>query len=199
MSKKENELKLLEDFISDPDLASLEANLKNFNIMDVFSIGTSETSISSFLSWLLNPSENHGMGYYFLKYFLIECAKISNVFNVIYVDNLKLSSAILRTEENFSGKKADITIRIDEDKFICFIENKIRSMEGQEQTKNYVVLSKRKYPNYKFMYIFLTPSGIEAEALEFMSLSYQTVKKLLNQTIKANLDNANEEIIFLVK
>ena len=41
---------LLEEFVSDPELAELESKLKIFNVMDIFKISTSETAISSF--WL---------------------------------------------------------------------------------------------------------------------------------------------------
>ena len=196
---KKNLFHQLEEFISDPDLIKLEQNLKTFNLMKVFKISTSETAISAFLGWIFTPNEDHGIGDYFLRYFLMECAKYSSEFNVIEIDGLSLSEAIVKTEENFSGKKADITIRIDKDKFLCLIENKIKSSEGIGQTEAYVKLSKIKYRDYKIMYVFLTPSGIQAEAHEFfLSLKYTEVKKLLNQTIEAKKHQLNEEILLLL-
>ncbi len=196
---KENHLHKLEEFISDPDLMKLEQNLKTFNLMRVFKISTSETAISAFLRWILAPNEDHGIGDYFLRYFLMECAKNITEFNVIEIDGLSLDEAIVKTEENFLGKKADITIRIDKDNFLCLIENKIKSSEGSGQTEAYVQLSKNKYRNYKIMYVFLTPSGIRAEADEFfLSLKYTEVKKLLNQTIDAKKHVLNEEILLLL-
>jgi len=104
----------------------------------------------------------------------------------------------VKTEENFLGRKADITIRID-DKFLCLIENKIWSSEGKGQTEAYVKLSKKKYSNYNFMYVFLTPSGKEAESSEFIPMGFQEIKGLLNQTIEAKKNMLNEDIIFLLK
>ena len=130
--KEEEVEELLGKFVSDPDLATLEANLKVFNVMSVLKVKTSETVFSSFLAWLLNPRENHGLGPYFLKYFLMRFAEISNVFNVIDIDRLNLSNAIVRTEENFHGKRADITVRIDDEDLMIIIENKVRSTEGEE-------------------------------------------------------------------
>lgn len=186
----------------DPDLATLVANLNVFNVMNVLKVETSETVFSSFLAWLLNPRENHGLGSYFLKYFLMRCAKISNIFTVIDIDKLNLSNSIVRTEENFHGTRADITIRIDDInlmKFGCLIENKVKSTEGEEQTKNYVKYSKIKYPKYDFMYVYLTPFGEDADSKEFISVSYESVKELLVQTINANKDNLNEEILNLIQ
>ncbi len=177
----------------------MEAKLKSFNILNVFKISTSETAISAFLSWIMNPNEDHGCGDYFLKYFLIECAKISGDFSVINIDGLNLNNAMVKTEENFYGKKADITIRIDPDKFLCLIENKVKSSESEGQTEKYVEYSKKKYDNYNFMYIYLTPSGITAESIEFISISYQEIRSILLQTIKAKETILNEEIIILLK
>lgn len=196
--KEEETKELLEKLVLDPDLATLEANLNVFNIMNVLKVETSETVFSSFLAWLLNPRENHGLGTYFLKYFLMRCAKISNVFSVIYIDKLNLSNAIVRTEENFLGKRADITIRIDDEDLMIIIENKVKSTESEGQTKNYVEYSKIKYPKYRFMYVFLTPFGEDADSKEFISLDYGSVKELLVQTIKAKKDNLNKEILNLI-
>ena len=137
---KENLLHKLEEFISDPDLILLEQNLKTFNLMRVFKISTSETAISAFLRWVFSPNEDHGIGDYFLRYFLMKCAQYSAEFNVFEIDGLSLDEAIIKTEENFSGKKADITIRIDKDRFLCLIENKIKSTEGSGQTEDWVEL-----------------------------------------------------------
>ena len=97
-------LHLLEKFISDPDLIELEQNLKTFNFMRIFKISKSETATSAFLRWLLDPNEDHGIGDYFLRYFLMECANSTNEFNLIEIDGLQLEKAIVRTEENFWGK-----------------------------------------------------------------------------------------------
>ena len=176
----------------------MEDKLKVFNIMDVFKVSTSETTISAFLAWILNPKEDHGCGDYFLKYFLIECAKGSSEFSVIQIDSLDLKDAIVKTEENFVGRKADITIRIDNNKFFCLVENKIFASESEGQTEIYVKYSKKKYSGYNILYIFLTPSGKSAVSDEFVSISYQEIKSLLLQTITAKENVLNEEIIFLI-
>ena len=101
--------------MADPELEALETSLNLLNLMDIFKISTSETSISAFLAWLLQPQENHGLGTYFLKYFLMECAKRSEDFTVIDIDRLNLINALVKTEENFRGKKVDITIKIEQE------------------------------------------------------------------------------------
>ena len=97
--------KKLEAFVSDPILAELENSLNSLNLMEAFGISFSETSASSFLAWLFNPKENHGLGTYFLKYFLMKCANLDEKISEIDIDRLHLNNAIIRTEENFRGKK----------------------------------------------------------------------------------------------
>lgn len=119
--------------------------------MEAFGISFSETSASSFLAWLFNPKENHGLGIYFLKYFLMKCAKLDEKISEIDIDRLHLDNAVIRTEENFRGKKADITIKVenDEEKFLCLIENKIRATESDRQTIKYAELAKKNIQTIK--------------------------------------------------
>jgi len=168
--------------------------------MNVFNISTSEIAISKFLAWILNPRENHGCDDYFLKYFLIECVKNSENFSIVEIDSFPTNNAIVKTEENFSGKKADITIRIDDkgNGFLCFIENKVKSSESVGQTQSYVELAKKKYKKHNILYVFLTPSGDPADSNDFISISYQEIKNLLEQTIEAKKEVLNEEIVFLI-
>lgn len=201
IKNKELELKKkLEAFVSDSILAELEKALSSLNLMEAFGISFSETSTSSFLAWLLNPEENHGLGTYFLKYFLMECAKLDENISEIDIDRLQLNNAIIRTEENFRGKKADITIKVenDEEKFLCLIENKIRAAESDQQTIKYANLAKQKYPKHKKLFVFLSPNNLEAQSIEFISINYELIRDLLDQTISVNIENLNEETNFLL-
>lgn len=189
---------ILGAFISDQKLIELEQNLKSFNLMEVFNISISELAISSFLRWILDPTEDHGLDDYFLRYFLLKCAEGSKDFNLIEIDSLNLNESIIKTEEYFTGKKTDITIRIDNNKFLCVIENKIKSSEGEGQTQTYVNLADEKYPKHKKMFVFLTPRGNEAEAEEFLSLSYHEVKSIINQSLSAKEHILNEEVKVLI-
>ena len=61
----------LEHFLLDnPELDRLESLLQKFNVFETLKITEVEVRHSYVLAWLLNPSENHGIGSYFLKQFL---------------------------------------------------------------------------------------------------------------------------------
>ena len=62
---------LLEDFVvGNPDLARLETELAQFNLFEAIGVVRSEVRHSDFLAFLLDPSQNHGLGEFFLKPFL---------------------------------------------------------------------------------------------------------------------------------
>lgn len=209
----EEALRALEGLISDRNLAVLEANLKSFNVMEIFGIKVSELAFSSFISWLLNPTETHGLDDYFLKYFLIECIKRNEEYiklnpkidlQVIDIDLLNLNLAIVKTEEYFRNRRADITVKISDRKykFLCLIENKVKSTESDDQTSDYANFSKDKYPGYQYMYIYLAPSDLEYDDLsseEFLLLTYEDVLIILQETLKFKRDILNEEVIFLIE
>ncbi len=200
---------ILEQFVSDPLLVELESKLKIFNILEIFKIKHFEISISAFLAWVLDPSGSHGLDDYFLRYFLIHSVKNNEEIirkanktekiGIIQIDLLKLTDATVKTEESFRDKKADITIKALQDKFLCLIENKVKAKEGDDQTTNYAKLSKEKYRDFKYLYIFLTPHESEANSDEFINITYSEIRDLLNQSLKAKKDVINDEVRFLLE
>lgn len=144
-----------------------------------------------------------------MKYFLIQSIKNNEEtinranenknFGIINIDLLNLEECIVKTEESFESKKVDITIKNEEEKFICLIENKINATEGEDQTRNYAKLCKRKYQNFKYIFLFLTPFDDEAESEEFININYFDIKNLLIQVLEAKKSIITNEVIFLIK
>ncbi len=62
------DLKALEDFsVGNRDLERLEALLDRFNIFEAIGMVSQELSHSKFLTYLLDPRGNHGLGDAFVK------------------------------------------------------------------------------------------------------------------------------------
>jgi len=62
---------ILKNFLyENKELEHLEDIVDHFNIFVALDIKDNELKHSVFLSWLLDPSETHGLGDYFLKIFL---------------------------------------------------------------------------------------------------------------------------------
>lgn len=62
----------LADLLGDPAFVRLDTELREPNIFSILSTDEMSVSINSFLAWLLNPNESHGLDDAFLRAFLEE-------------------------------------------------------------------------------------------------------------------------------
>ena len=73
---KTEAIEALKYFIDDnEDLESLETRLDRFNIFESLGLVRQEIRHSAFLRWLLDPTETHGLGDYWLRQFLKKVIK----------------------------------------------------------------------------------------------------------------------------
>jgi hypothetical protein len=177
-----------------PELEKLESELSKFNLFETLNIYGNEQVHSAFIRWLLDPKEAHGLGDFFLKKFLKKVISENTgnpnlTVSSIDIDVMDMNNCFVRLEEPFTSKRrADISIFDEDNKLYVLIENKIFSGEGIEQTKEYAIEAKRKYPDYKRIFIFLTPSGFEPESEEFLIISYPDIISILKEIITEKKD-----------
>ena len=75
---KTEAIEALKYFIDDnEDLESLETRLDRFNIFESLGLVRQEIRHSAFLSWLLDPTETHGLGDYWLRQFLKRSSRMA--------------------------------------------------------------------------------------------------------------------------
>ncbi|PLV59914.1 PD-(D/E)XK nuclease family protein [Thermotoga sp. KOL6] len=129
--RNQSEREALEKFISDnPELELLEEIIDRFNIFAALNIVNYEIRYSAFLSWLLNPQENHGLRDYFLKIFLKKLILKASILGMERVSVFDIDSWDLDdTEVLREWRNIDILIKHDERKFVCVIENKMYSKD----------------------------------------------------------------------
>lgn len=194
----------LESFVLDPDLEELEKEIGRFNLFDILNANYNEYLHSQIIRWLLDPNESHGLKDYFLKMFLKRVLRsngINQPLSPIEIDVLDFKNCIVQSEEVFSNKRrGDISIinTAADPPIYILIENKIRSGEGELQTIEYVKQTTNRYPDYKRLYIFLTPDEHSAEADEFLPFSYTEMRKILNQVLSSKGDIINDNTKFLI-
>ena len=138
------------------------------NIFDVLSRGDSrlyEPSMSAMLGYLLDSSENHGLGSAFVKMFLeeVNSERFNDFLNNPFID-YRVS---LEEEYELYGKTKYIDIQIDlfekkTEKGLhrVIIENKIQKGAANEgQLKDYydAVINKSDIEKEKITFVFLTP------------------------------------------
>ena len=143
------------------DLAQLTAMIPKWNeevdIFRILGLDGSESFHSDFLAWLLRPEENHGLGDYFLKEFLAEI----NAARAVRAD-ARISTTV-RREQNIEldggSGRLDICIHNDQAGFLCAVENKVWSPEGENQLAFYRQALKSLYPGYAIRLVFSHAEG----------------------------------------
>lgn len=166
----------------------------DFNIFTVLGLTRMEIRHSNVLAYLLNPTENHGLGSQFLNLFLNFLKEKDFMEEVEHY-------TVTREELNM-----DITLENKETKKRIVIENKIDSVDYEAsendkgQLEKYRTKIKDNYSNENVVYIYLTPYGdnpIEEEERKYWkNLSYKDIFLLLKQL---NLETVSQKVIDFIE
>ncbi len=175
---EEDDETALKSFLLDIDcLNDLSEWTSKFNLFDVLKISRTEIRHSNVLSWLLNPSENHGLGDSVLRG-LIQFVVSS------YSDDIDVFDALLLDCHDFVLQREwhsiDILAVSDNQKYVIAIENKIDSKEHDNQLSRYRRIVNDTYPSYKTVLVYLTPDGDESSDPEsWYSMSYKDILAII--------------------
>jgi len=191
---------LLEEFIiNNENLERLEDIVNDFNIFTSLNMINNEIRHSSFLSWIMNPKENHNLKDYFLSSLLkVISMKASSLGmstpSIFDIDNWNfVETEILREWRNI-----DILIKDDSHKLICIIENKIYSKEHSGQLRRYKEIVEVEYPDYQKMFVYLTIEGDEATEDEYLSINYHDIIEIITHIIDNKSTSIGEEILIFI-
>ena len=186
----------LERFVLDnPDLERLEAVLDDFNPFVALRWTRQEIRHSAFLRWLLDPSETHGLGSYYLRAFLKRLAHKSRGMgtatpSVIDVDGWEYSKAQVLSEWN----NIDILIRDDRNQLICVVENKVDSTEHSQQLQRYREIVESQFPDYKKLLAFLTVEGDTPSDEAYVAFRYEEIAELTAETMDRRADQLSPDV-----
>jgi hypothetical protein len=188
----------LANVLNDLDFETIELSLKEPNIFKSLSIERTEIRHSSFLAFLLDPNQNHGLNELVLKKVLRDVfndnkADRRDCFDVDYIDLQK--AEIFREWKNI-----DILIKLPDD--VVIVENKIDSSDHSNQLQRYKKISEDYFPEKRKHYIFLTPFGTEPndkKSLEtYVLYSYSSITEILNKIIQLYTDRIPEKIFHMI-
>ena len=102
-------------------------------------------------------------------------------------------------ERDGARGRLDIRILIPAAEFLCVIENKVWSEESEGQLAHYRQALADAYPGYRIHRVFLTPQGrpsaADTERGHWTPMSYTAVLALVEDSITAQRDTANEDVI----
>jgi hypothetical protein len=189
----EKDLTELHEFIvNNPELEILEAKLEEFNPFTVLKIETVEIRHSNVLGWLFDPQENHGLGDKIFK----------KVLGDLLVSNEHINSPI-RISDIYSMDFRDLEVYREKDNIdilavsqrnnlVCFIENKIRAKESENQLNKYIAKIKKEYPDYQMIPVLLTQYGDEKE--EYYVYSHTQIYKIVKFVVDLVKENINARV-----
>ena len=189
----------LSEILNDLDFETIELSLKEPNIFKSLSIERTEIRHSSFLVFILDPNQSHGLNDLVLKKILRDVfnddkADNRDCFDVDYID-LKKADVIRE------WKNVDILIKLSDD--VVVIENKIDSMDHSNQLQRYKKITEDYFPKKRKHYIYLTPFGIEPndkKSLDtYVLYSYQAIIDILMKITKLYRDRIPNKISHLIK
>jgi hypothetical protein len=196
----QSEIEMLKNFINEnKELEKLESITDKFNIFRSLDVVNNELKHSNFLAWLMDPTETHGLGDYFLTAFLkkVSSKKVleeSESPSIFDIDSWNFNYIeILREWRNI-----DILIKSDENRFVCVIENKINSSESQGQLRKYKNIIESEFPSYKKLFVFLTLEGEIPSDETYFSINYKDILSILNYLIDAKNDELGKDILIFI-
>ena len=149
--------KSLGDFILDGlDLERLEDLLAEPNILEALGAVRSELRHSSFLAYLLDPSENHGLGDVFLRRFLLRSLAIGSQegaeIGPIEIGTMDFGGAAVWRERD----NVDVLVKSEANKFCLLIENKTFFEEHSNQLTRYRLEQTNEHKDCRFVFVFPT-------------------------------------------
>lgn len=171
----------LESFILSPELIQLETRFATFNVFEALGVARRELNHSSFLAFLLNPQESHGLRDLFLRRFLQDVVRVASepTVSAIELDDLDLSRIEIRREY----QNIDILVSDPLNRFLVVIENKVGTTQHDDQLSRYHKIVTQAYPDHRFVGVYLTPGGEDSKNPHYASYTYEGVRSIINDLL----------------
>jgi hypothetical protein len=191
--------KALEAFVAqNPDLVRLESLLARFNIFEAMGSVRHELRHSDFLSYLLDPSRNHGLDTLFLKELLqtvLLNKQVESSVSLFDLDFWNLSTAIVQREWHH----IDILVTDEANRFAVIIENKIDTEEHSGQLARYYQEVSHHFLGYKMVALYLTPDGSAPSSEIYHTVSYLTVCQVVEKIVADRRSTIGAEVVMALE
>ena len=182
--------KLYKQFLEDTNVEHIKEVIGNEqpNIFKILRVANAEIRHSNFLSWLLDPNENHNLKEVVLNKFLQEIINSSDSFDEsVTIEDIGIENVEIRRE----WENIDLLIILDE--YVLCIENKIFSGEHSDQLTRYKNIVETNFSDKTQIYVYLNPFGYSSygESDIYLPLSYQVIIDILENL---NLDEIDTTV-----
>lgn len=186
----------LNAFIADnAALNELERRLARFNIFEAIGAARHELRHSDFLAFLLDPRASHGLGGAFLRQ-LLDTVLTSPPAVYTPISRNALNSLDYRhvtVQREWQHIDILVLIRDDQHHLAILIENKVNIDEGLDQLARYYERTKRHYPSYAIVPVYLTPDGRPPrdQKSPYVPVDYKTISNLLEIVLRDSASDRN--------
>lgn len=198
----------INQLFNSPEWNALRSYYAQSTLFNVLHIERKETIHSAFIAWLLNPLASHNLGTRpikaLLRYYATK-SKSTSVDHNKFCNQLLTSAYQLKVVAGPVCEKTTGSLKNDSDKdrmdiwaelhftfddqseitVPLIIENKVYSVEGDNQTKRYADAMDERGPS--FIGLFLTPMGEKAQEPRFQAISYQDLLDYVIQPMLSDL------------
>lgn len=185
----------IHDFYNDEIFTEIRDFYSAPSFWQIMKIARGENKHSEFLSYYLNPNNNHTVRDIFLTKFLqliahrgVEQGKMVNcsiLHNLVLGEEVKVTNQTFREVSFNDNNKGRFDIYIEgiiksvEEQsrpFVLVVENKICSKEGKNQTIKYKKHLERMLPGYEHICVYLSPNAnAKTSSKDFIIITYQDI------------------------
>jgi hypothetical protein len=177
--------------------------------MEIFGINRWELGHSSFISWFLDVTGEHGLLDFGIKRFLellvfkenFKSHRIDKeTIDIIIAGNYNINNFHIQKEKRLDNKnRVDILIEFElitnlKKNIRIIIENKVESKENKDQTDRYYSVYKDNTDAIN-IFVFLTPLEIEPKCDKFIQIDYQDLLSNILEPSLYRIKNSTYENI----
>jgi hypothetical protein len=184
--------------VNNPDLERLEALLEQFNIFEALGMVRQELRHSDFLGFLCSPSAPHSLGDAVIK-LLLQRVLIAARGRPLPISLFDLDVwDFERLQVRREWQNIDILLLDSRHSLAVIIENKVDSGEHSGQLQRYWTLVQDRYPGWKIIGLFLTPSGEAPSDGRYFPLGYATVCAVLEELVQRKSSTLGADVRTLI-
>ena len=194
-------IEALKAFIDDnEDIEQLETILDRFNLFASLGLVRQEIRHSAFVRCLLDPSETHGLGDYWLRQFLRRVIKDGEGNQDDFPSLFDLDDwGLGRVEVRKEWHNIDLLILDEDNKFVCAIENKVDAVEHSGQLQRYRRIVNENFGEYQKAFVFLTISGEAPSDETYVPMSYGEIASIIENALRRRESQVNDEIRLFIQ
>jgi hypothetical protein len=213
--------RLIVDFNNDPTAQKLRTYYNKKTYPEILGVSRRELSHSSFIAWIINSSESHGISDFGLRR-LLEILMMSKfwvmkknnqpIFDNIITGSYQLIFCNVRREVSIGEVgRVDVLVEVElsinkiKHRIRIVVENKVLAREGNDQTNRYFNHYSNLDDGFINLYVYLTPISSlalmelnepECENKNFIQICYQElVDSLLEPAMLQSTDEGTNLIL----